>query len=103
MNPMISFEPFFQHSQDLLAVVGADDSIVTSNAAWLGALGWTPEELVSKPFHELVYSQDEKLLKVAFEDSRAELRLLSKSGGYRWFTLSSTSDPARTRRYLIAR
>jgi len=86
----------FQHSVDMLCVAGFDGFFKQVNPAWTKALGWTAEELVSKPWLDFVHPDDlaatieagERLLAgggiYAFEN-----RYLGKDGVYRWVSWNS--------------
>lgn len=77
-------------SQDLLVAVGPDGTFTSVNTAWTTRLGWTEEELLGRPFSELIHP-DEGALAVFANGSRAPLstpcehRLRHKDGSYRWF------------------
>src|SRR5262245_61941391 len=56
--PVIDFEPFFELSSDLLAILGADGLLVRTNASFETQLGWKKEELSGKPFLSLIHAAD---------------------------------------------
>lgn len=84
-------ESYFEISLDLFCVLGVDGYFKRLNPAWKATLGFTREELMSRPFIEFVHPDDrERTLKqnaevrgggqvVAFEN-----RYLHKDGSYRW-------------------
>jgi PAS domain S-box-containing protein len=53
-------EEFYNLNDDLLCVANLDGYFIELNEAWHLALGWTVEELCSKPFFEFVNSEDLK-------------------------------------------
>ena len=47
-------ERLFALSQDLLGAAGADGRLRWVNAAWERSMGWTPEELLARPYLEFI-------------------------------------------------
>jgi PAS domain S-box-containing protein len=90
--PSDSFaQEFFFLTSDLLCVVGPDGYFVEVNPAWSEALGWTREELLSRPYFEFIHPEDHettlqrtKLTTVPSADRYFENRFLRKNGGFRW-------------------
>ena len=84
-------ERFFNMSLDLLCINGFDGWFRQVNPAWEKVLGWTREELLSRPGHEFIHPDDvertrERRSKIldggplfTFEN-----RYLCKDGSYRW-------------------
>lgn len=81
---------FFTLSLDMLCIAGFDGYFKRLNPSWEKTLGFTKEELGSKPLLEFVHPEDRKLTAqklapegiqntVAFEN-----RFLCKDGSYRW-------------------
>jgi PAS domain S-box-containing protein len=101
---------FFNLSQDMLCVAGFDGYFKRVNPAWQLQLGYTPEELLSRPYMEFVYPEDraatisaaaglstgEKL--VYFEN-----RYLHKDGTLRWLVWAATPLPEQQVIYATAR
>ncbi len=56
--PPAGLGPFFDISQELLCVVGLDGHVRAANRAWEGALGYTPEDLVGRPFLDFLHPDD---------------------------------------------
>ena len=52
------FEKFFDLSLDLLCIASADGYFKRVNASFHRTLGWTPEELTSRPFIDFVHPDD---------------------------------------------
>lgn len=84
---------FFNLSIDMLCIAGLDGFFKELNPAWEKTLGWTNEELTSKPFLEYIHPEDHKAtvhvvgtlsegkVLVNFEN-----RYLCKDGSYRWLS-----------------
>jgi PAS domain S-box-containing protein len=90
-------------TNDLLGAAGADRRLVWTNPAWQPLLGWTPEELAARSYHELVHPDDrervseaerEVLAGRAGERPETELRLRARDGSYRWFVFGTSHSPA---------
>jgi len=101
---------FFAASIDLLCLLDFNGYFKRVNPAWEQTLGFTREELMSRPFIEFVHSDDrERTLKqnaqvrgggqaLAFEN-----RYLCKDGSHRWFHWNAAPDSAEQVIYSMAR
>lgn len=85
-------EDFFELSLDNLCVAGLDGYFRRVNPAWTRTLGWTTQELLSRPTISFVHPDDRAATLAGRE--RLQLgsplgplvnRYLCKDGGYRWF------------------
>ncbi|HEY1172989.1 MAG TPA: PAS domain S-box protein [Verrucomicrobiae bacterium] len=86
-----SLERLFDFSLDLLSVAGTDGRFRKVNRAWERVLGWSREELMSKPYIEFVHPEDrEKTLRMhehlisGKDNVHFENRYHCKDGKYRW-------------------
>lgn len=101
---------FFTNSIDMLCHLDFSGYFKRLNPAWERTLGFTIEELMSRPFIEFVHPDDrERTLKqnasvmagrqaIAFEN-----RYLCKDGSYRWFRWNAAPDSGQKVIYSVAR
>jgi PAS domain S-box-containing protein len=101
---------FFTLSIDMLCIVHFNGHFKRLNPAWERTLGFSLEELQSKPMFDFVHPEDrERTLDqnrrvrgggqaLAFEN-----RYRCKDGSYRWLLWSSTADVEREVIYAVAR
>lgn len=98
-EPFYKFEHFFELSPDLLCIAGFDGYFRRINPAVSKLLGFTSEELLSKPISDFVYADDKMITKASREVvlnnaplMNFENRYVKKDGEIVW--LSWTSIPA---------
>ncbi|MBC7915179.1 MAG: PAS domain-containing sensor histidine kinase [Pyrinomonadaceae bacterium] len=100
-------EPFFELSPDLLCIAGYDGFFKRINPAVSKLLGYSMEELYSRPIHEFIYIEDRKVT----SNFRQELikskplfnfdnRYVCKNGDIVW--LSWTSLPVDSDKLVFA-
>lgn len=84
---------FFKVSLDLLCVAGTDGYFKQMNPAWENVLGWSIEELKSKPFFDFIHPDDieptlneVKKLSIGEPTIHFTNRYLCKDGSYKWLT-----------------
>lgn len=107
LDPSV-FERFFQMSLDLMCIGGTDGYFRRVNPAF-GILGYSEEELVSRPFMDFVHVDDqaatlEEMARLA-SGARTlafENRYRCKDGTYRWLAWSTMPDASGTL-YAVAR
>jgi PAS domain S-box-containing protein len=97
--------PFF----DLLVMVGiagADGHFRRLNPAWETTLGWTRDELISKPYLSLVHPDDREATAALLAEGAKTINLvnryLCRDGSYKWLEWSLALDEAGEM-YFIAR
>jgi len=103
-------ERFFDLSIDLLCVLDFSGYFKRLNQAWETMLGFTTEELMSKPFIEFVHPDDRDRTASQNRDVRGggqarsfENRYVCRDGSYRWLLWNATPDAARQLIYGVAR
>jgi PAS domain S-box-containing protein len=104
------FEAFFDISQDLLVIAGFDGYFKRINPAVCNLLGYTNEELLSKPINEFVYFDDQLITTKARSDLRRkkslynfENRYITKDGSIVWLLWTSLPIENKNLVYAIAK
>ena len=101
---------FFELSHDLCCTADFGGRFVRLNDSWEKTLGWSREELMSKPFIEFVHPDD----RARTEAEAAEAieregsttftnRYMTKDGGWRWIEWMAHADHERELIYAVAR
>lgn len=90
---------FFELSIDLLCFLNFDGYFRNLNPAWERALGFSREELMSRPFIEFVHPDDRertleqnKRVRAGEKALAFENRYLCKDGSFRWLLWNAASD-----------
>jgi PAS domain S-box-containing protein len=101
---------FFDMSLEMLCIAGVDGYFKQVNAAWEATLGWTAEELKSRPWIEFVHPEDREAtlregqrLRLGGNTVDFENRYRTKDGGYHWLCWRASSLPERGLIYAVAR
>jgi PAS domain S-box-containing protein len=101
---------FFDLSIDMLAIAMFTGYFKRLNPAWERTLGFSRDELMSKPMFDFVHPDDrartlEQNQKVRAGDQALsfENRYVCKDGSYRWLLWNSTADAERQVIYAVAR
>ena len=101
---------FFDVSIDMLCFLDFSGYFKRLNPAWERTLGFTREELTSKPFIEFVHPDDRE--RTLAQNARVksgghalafENRYLCKDGSYRWFLWNAAPDFDQEVIYSVAR
>lgn len=107
---ILNSDRIFENASDLLSITGFDGLFITINPAWTRVLGWSREELLSKPFTEFVHPDDWSKTFLEYEQvggglgsKSFENRYLCKDGSYRWLSWNSISYPEEQKIYASAR
>ncbi len=101
--------PFFTQALNLLCIAGFDGYFKHLNPMWTTRLGWTVEELTSKPFLNFVHPDDREATQAEFdrliqggESICFENRYRHQNGSYRWLRWSGWPVLGDKRFYAIA-
>jgi PAS domain S-box-containing protein len=90
----------FHIERDLLCTVNSAGFFTSLNSGWERVLGWTREELMSRPIVDFIHSADRDrtaahLAQVAqadYEVVNFENRYRARGGGWRWLRWSARTD-----------
>jgi PAS domain S-box-containing protein len=101
---------FFSLSIDMLCIAGFDGYFKRLNPAWEATLGYTREELLSRPMFEFVHPEDlersreqNRIVRSGGQALGFENRYRCKDGSYRWFLWNARADIAHQLIYSLAR
>ncbi len=100
----------FHLSLDLLCIAGLDGYFKQVNPSWTRALGWSREELLSRPVADFMHPDDrERTLLARAALARGiplrdfENRYLCKDGSFRWLSWQSSIEPNASTVFAVAR
>lgn len=103
-------ERLFELSLDLLCIAGLDGYFKQVNPSWTRVLGWSKEELLSRPVHDFMHPEDrERTLQARANLAKGipvrglENRYLCKDGSYRWLSWQSSIEPGASTVFAVAR
>ena len=90
----------FDMERDLLCTVDSAGYLTSLNSGWERVLGWSREELMSRPISDFVHPSDRQrtvaeLAKVSLPDYEVvnfENRYRARGGGWRWLRWSARAD-----------
>lgn len=98
---------FFNLSLDLLAIASFDGNLSRVNAAWTRCVGWSSQEITTRPWLSFVHPEDHaatlKAGATLFQGGEIhdfQNRFQCKDGSYRWF--SWNCQPLRETRQIFA-
>lgn len=99
---------FFDASVDMLSIASFDGHIERVNSAWTRCLGWTAQELTTRPWlsfvhpddHALTIAESTAMMSQGKEAHEFENRYRCKDGSYRW--LSWSGRPYQDTRQLFS-
>ncbi len=107
---LTEYRQFFDMSLDMMCIAATDGYFKQVNEAWTRELGWSEEELLSRPFVSFVHPDDvqKTIDEVAKLDKgiptvQFDNRYLHKDGTYRVLRWRSTPEQGTGRLYAIAR
>lgn len=103
-------DSYFNLSLDMLATADRSGNFRQVNPAWEKALGWSPDELKSRPWMELIHAEDRSAARSALEglepmrsSVQFENRFLCKDGYYKYLFWSATLPPGDDVVFVAAR
>ena len=104
-------EHFFGLSLDMLCIAGFDGYFKLVNSAWEKTLGFTVEEMLSRPFEHFLHPDDREITAATYAAQVAEgrdviefeNRYVRKDGSYRWLLWNARTVPEREVIYAVAR
>ncbi|MHB1179222.1 MAG: PAS domain-containing sensor histidine kinase [Daejeonella sp.] len=107
-DPLYKFEHFFELSPDLLCIASFEGYFKRINPSVSKLLGYSDEELKSRPISDFVYQDDKEMTKISRENILSkssplvnfENRYQTKTGEIVW--LSWTSMPVQTEQLVYA-
>lgn len=101
---------FFTLSIDLLCIAHFSGSFKRLNPAWETTLGFSREELQSRPMFDFVHPEDlqrtlnqNRIVRSGGQALGFENRYRCKDGSYRWLLWNATADLGRELIYSVAR
>jgi PAS domain S-box-containing protein len=100
----------FNHSIDMLCIAGFDGYFKTLNPSWARTLGWSTQELLTKPWLEFVHPDDKQSTEKAKstivdgqEIYQFENRYICKDGSIKWLSWNSFPYPKENIMFGVAR
>jgi PAS domain S-box-containing protein len=103
-------DKLFTHSLDMLCVAGFDGYFKVLNPSWERTLGWSIEELLSKPWLEFVHPEDRAStgsIRTVLVDGKPvhqfENRYICKNGDIKWLSWNSFPYPEENSMFGVAR
>src|SRR5262245_51406402 len=103
-------ERLFDLSLDMLCIAGFDGYFKRLNPTWERVLGFTEEELVSKPYLDFVHPDDRAATQAVAAKIEAGARALffrnrylSHDGSYRWLSWNAVPFEEQRLIYAVAR
>ena len=100
----------FQHAVDMLAIAGFDGYLKVLNPAWKKTLGWSPKELMTKPWEYFLHPNDiektNKTMKDIIKGNQIQQytnRYITKIGTYKWLEWKAYPYPEEEIMVAIAR
>lgn len=96
-------------SSDLIGIVGLDGEVRAMNPASLIILGYEPEEMIGKNLNGFILPEDQAKVRAIMQSARDEqrveyeVRMIAKTGAYRWISWNDTISLTDRLVYSIGR
>ncbi len=102
---------FFEFSNEMLCVADHRGYLTRVNRAWTKTLGWSVDELTSRPYAEFMHPDDVEataqeaslIFNNNHETVRFENRYRCRNGSYRWFAWQAILEPESNQLLATAR
>jgi len=94
---------FFQSASDLMCTAGPDYYLKKVNPTFIKTLGYSEEELYSRPYLDFVHPEDRAKTTAVGQDGTFDNRYLAKNGTVIWLSWSAKWSPDEKVVYAIAR
>ena len=109
-DSLSELEHFFDHARDLMVIVGFDGYLKRVNASVVRTLGYSSQELLSRPFFEFVHPDDAQRTRDEFAGMLSghdvvefEVRSVCADGSVRWIQWNSRTVVERGFAYSVGR
>lgn len=109
-NKLKQSDKIFETALDMLCIAGNDGYFKVLNPRWVTILGWSIEELMSKPWLDFVHPEDQTAtLKISSEivngseTNQYINRFLCKNGTYKWISWNTHPVVSEGLIYAVAR
>jgi PAS domain S-box-containing protein len=107
---LLQSDLIFENTMDMICIAGFDGYFKVLNPAWSKTLGWSTEELLSKPWIEFVHPEDQKatvnaksVLVNGEKVFQFENRYRCKDGNFKWLSWNSLPLEKEQRIFAVAR
>jgi len=107
---LLNSDRIFRYASDMLCIVGFDGYFKVVNPAWTNVLGWSEEELLSKPYKDFLHPDDLELSDTEKEKVHSgtgsqnfENRYICKDGSYKWLSWNSYPYHDEEKIYAVVR
>ncbi len=111
-DPAFNFnlERFFQLTHDILCIAGYDGYLKKTNPAFMELMGYSLEELKSRPINDFIYGEDRETTSRFRENIKKDIPLLNfenryvtRDGNIVWLSWTSVPEPENKVIYAIAK
>lgn len=109
-NQLLNSDKIFRNASDLLCIAGFDGYLKVVNPAWENTLGWSRQELLSKPYIEFVHPEDieatlaeEQTVSHGDGSVSFENRYRCKDGSFKWLSWRSFPYTKEKKIYAVVR